>query len=87
MLFLVVLGKYAGPCLSFCTYSYRCKIAGARGLATGGHTTWEPIEGGQANSPDPLVPSNPNVCIWNACIYDGNVARRSSDPKQFNWAT
>ena len=37
----------------------RVVIASVGGMATGGYAPWEPIEGRQVDSLNPLVPSNP----------------------------
>ena len=43
-------------------------IASARGMTTGGYATWEPIEGRQLGSLNPLVPSNPQRLCWE-CLH------------------
>ena len=53
-------------------------------MAAGGNAAKEPVEGGQMDSLDPLVPSSPNVCVGVACICGGNAAGELYNTKQFD---
>ena len=62
-------------------------IRGAGGLVASGYATWEPIEGGHVDSPNPLLPSSPDVYPGFVYIYDGNAVGDSSDTEQFDKTT
>lgn len=59
LLLPIIVGEYVGPCLGLCTCGYSYKIACAGGLVASGHTSLEPVQSRQLDSPNPLLPSNP----------------------------